>query len=487
MGNFLEKPKTEKKSSSGSTQELSYYLSSMQGWRLEMEDAHTHVLSLDAPFEKWSFFAVFDGHAGASVAEVSSEKLVGYILDQPYINETLRNDSNLVKESSYDKDLLSKAIQDGFLALDAQLNKDDMSSGSTCTALLITPIHYFFINLGDSRSFLVRKDNAIIPNPSTHINELHESYKTAIDNGHFGTETKMEARNNVDGGCGEESNKVEEVESKEKGDASSEVKEFSDNNQMANYFCYYSTIDHKPYDEEEKKRIEAAGGMVIIQRINGALAVSRALGDFDYKRTPVIAPENQQVSPLPIIQVIDRTKSSDAITDSYIVLACDGIYDAITNENLVKYINYKMLCGVAMDQICKGVLDLCLNLGSRDNMSFCIVSLKDAPTKSVDFEAKEKEIEDSIVNFIDDKLKNDRQYDQVLNFASPQDKLFFDFYTNGTLKKLCGDNYIYSTKATAAATPTPTNTYVGGVVDKHRLIRKHIETLQAKKDQAKEK
>ena len=271
MGNFLEKPKTEKKSSSGSTQELSYYLSSMQGWRLEMEDAHTHVLSLDAPFEKWSFFAVFDGHAGASVAEVSSEKLVGYILDQPYINETLRNDSNLVKESSYDKDLLSKAIQDGFLALDAQLrllgganffsqkffqkktkkkiffhpalpNKDDMSSGSTCTALLITPIHYFFINLGDSRSFLVRKDNAIIPNPSTHINELHESYKTAIDNGHFGTETKMEARNNVDGGGGEESNKIEEVESKEKGDASSEVKEFSDNNQMANYFCYYSTI-----------------------------------------------------------------------------------------------------------------------------------------------------------------------------------------------------------------------------------------------------
>ena len=65
-----------------------------------------------------------------------------------------------------------------------------------------------------------------------------------------------------------------------------------------------------------------------------------------------------------------------------------------------------------------------------------------------------------------DKLKNDRQYDQVLNFATPQDKLFFDFYTNGTLKKLCGDNYIYSTKATAAATPTPTNTYVGGVVDK---------------------
>ena len=33
----------------------------------------------------------------------------------------------------------------------------------------------------------------------------------------------------------------------------------------------------------ERKRIEGAGGRVIINRINGSLAVSRALGDFDYK------------------------------------------------------------------------------------------------------------------------------------------------------------------------------------------------------------
>lgn len=62
MGNFLERPKTEKHNASGKAPGLEYYMSSMQGWRLEMEDAHTHDLSLPSPFDKWSFFAVFDGH-----------------------------------------------------------------------------------------------------------------------------------------------------------------------------------------------------------------------------------------------------------------------------------------------------------------------------------------------------------------------------------------------------------------------------------------
>lgn len=48
--------------------------------------------------------------------------------------------------------------------------------------------------------------------------------------------------------------------------------------------AYFSTQDHKPANPEEKDRIQRAGGTVMIQRVNGSLAVSRALGDFQYKQ-----------------------------------------------------------------------------------------------------------------------------------------------------------------------------------------------------------
>ncbi len=41
--------------------------------------------------------------------------------------------------------------------------------------------------------------------------------------------------------------------------------------------------DHKPNMAGERARIEGAGGRVSIGRVNGDLAVSRALGDFPFK------------------------------------------------------------------------------------------------------------------------------------------------------------------------------------------------------------
>lgn len=43
------------------------------------------------------------------------------------------------------------------------------------------------------------------------------------------------------------------------------------------------SYDHKPDNEKEKQRIEAAGGSVVNGRVDGNLAVARALGDFTYK------------------------------------------------------------------------------------------------------------------------------------------------------------------------------------------------------------
>lgn len=53
--------------------------------------------------------------------------------------------------------------------------------------------------------------------------------------------------------------------------------------------------DHKPYNETERKRIETAGGFVQWNRVDGDLAVSRALGDFSYKNRPDLPPREQKV------------------------------------------------------------------------------------------------------------------------------------------------------------------------------------------------
>ena len=46
MGTYLDKPETDKQNEGGTGNGLRYGVSSMQGWRPEMEDAHTAIVSL---------------------------------------------------------------------------------------------------------------------------------------------------------------------------------------------------------------------------------------------------------------------------------------------------------------------------------------------------------------------------------------------------------------------------------------------------------
>lgn len=67
-----------------------------------------------------------------------------------------------------------------------------------------------------------------------------------------------------------------------------------------------TTDDHKPYNPKERDRIQNAGGSVMIQRVNGSLAVSRALGDYEYKNVTGITACEQLVSPEPDVYVMER-------------------------------------------------------------------------------------------------------------------------------------------------------------------------------------
>lgn len=56
------------------------------------------------------------------------------------------------------------------------------------------------------------------------------------------------------------------------------------------------SLDHKPANDKERERIQAAGGWVEFNRVNGNLALSRALGDFIFKRNVLKIPEEQIVT-----------------------------------------------------------------------------------------------------------------------------------------------------------------------------------------------
>lgn len=107
---------------------------------------------------------------------------------------------------------------------------------------------------------------------------------------------------------------------------------------------------------DEKERIQRAGGSVMIQRVNGSLAVSRALGDFEYKNVEGKGPCEQLVSPEPEIFIEGR----DDARDEFLVLACDGVWDVMTNEEICSFVASRMTLTDDLEVIANQVIDTCL-------------------------------------------------------------------------------------------------------------------------------
>ena len=93
------------------------------------------------------------------------------------------------------------------------------------------------------------------------------------------------------------------------------------------------STDHKPILEGERKRIEKAGGNVTGDRVDGLLSCSRALGDFCFKENSTLGPEEQKVTAEPEITVTAISPQT-----SFIVVACDGVWDVRTSEEVVQTI-----------------------------------------------------------------------------------------------------------------------------------------------------
>ena len=95
----------------------------------------------------------------------------------------------------------------------------------------------------------------------------------------------------------------------------------------------------------------------MIQRVNGSLAVSRALGDFEYKNVDGKGPTEQLVSPEPEFYM----KKRESDKDEFLVLACDGVWDVMTNEDICSFVAARMRVTDNLEQIANEVIDTCLH------------------------------------------------------------------------------------------------------------------------------
>lgn len=131
--------------------------------------------------------------------------------------------------------------------------------------------------------------------------------------------------------------------------------------------------DHKPTNKIETERIEKAGGCVSMRRVNGDLAVSRALGDFSYKQSDHLSAAEQQVSAEADITIERRDG-----TEEFLVICCDGIWDVMENDEVGDYLRTNLRNFESVDtrisQASCDLIDTCLNKGSKDNMSAVIIA-----------------------------------------------------------------------------------------------------------------
>ena len=68
--------------------------------------------------------------------------------------------------------------------------------------------------------------------------------------------------------------------------------------------------------------------------MNGNLALSRSLGDFEYKGNSVLKAKDQMVTAFPDLKV--ESLSNDC---EFMIIACDGIWDCMSSQEAVQYIN----------------------------------------------------------------------------------------------------------------------------------------------------
>ena len=253
----------------------------MQGWRRGMEDTHITIPNLA---DDVAFFGVFDGHGGILASLIPLGQQVA-VYAKKYLPDMIKFCAAF-KAKNY-----KQALIDTFLAFDKRLESDEGRK------------EFVAANKAEKGKSPVK----------------HERSDSCLESANFVgctacvaliTKTEIIVANSGDSRC---------VLAK-------------------NGIAINMSVDHKPDMEKEKRRIEKANGFVEENRVNGALNLSRSLGDLDFKKNKKLKQEEQMITALPDVLIEKISNDTD-----FLILACDGIWDCMSSQNAVDYMQEQVV------------------------------------------------------------------------------------------------------------------------------------------------
>ncbi|KAL6903650.1 hypothetical protein ACP4OV_004463 [Aristida adscensionis] len=319
----LKQPVTIKFSDTGRNARLEYAASAMQGYRVNMEDAHVCIPELCATTAT-SFFAVYDGHGGPAVAKYCAKHL----------------HVELLRHAEFEGNL-PHAAQRTFLRMDEMMRQ--MNAGKELSSY------------GGTKYWKKYRRDRLI---GSFIPWVQPVYPGPRDDGCTACVALIRGNQIIVANAGDSRCVI------------------SKNGQATAL-----SIDHKPGLPAESQRILNAGHEVVLStrgnfhRIDDGIAIARSIGDLSYKDNETLPPEEQAVTAFPEVQFDEITHDAE-----FLIIACDGIWDVMTNQEVVDFVHVYLSTGADMHRICESLLDYCVaQPRGRDNMSVVLVMFKNQP------------------------------------------------------------------------------------------------------------
>ena len=266
-------------------------------YRRSMEDVHTYVSNFCDRLD-WGYFAIFDGHAGKQTSRWCGSNLHNLLFE------------SIINDKFGDlRDNLNKSFQKA----DELIGDEEGIGNSGCTAAVaVLRWEEEIEGEGEGEGEVIEENT-----DNDHID--YNKHKRILYTANVGDSRIILNRNGK---------------------------------------AIRLSYEHKGNDLNERRRIEENGGIIIGNRVNGILAVTRSLGDKYVKEFVIGKPFTTMIEIIPDM-------------DKEIIIGCDGLWDVCEDDKAIELIK-----GIKdVNDASKVLVDYAISNGTTDNVTVMVIRL----------------------------------------------------------------------------------------------------------------